>query len=150
MQDRATTMEIAQDTALDATLAAVLQGYDFIGNRRKRLGSDAFTTRAMLRKVTCVMGEDAARMFYAPGRFTRVGAMPVMTLMLLQDFDSVQMLDGAELRHRKDMFLALTTPQQLARLEDVARKEWHARIESVSARVSHAAYRTARPACERR
>ena len=128
MQDRATTMEIAQDTALDATLAAVLQGYDFIGNRRKRLGSDAFTTRAMLRKVTCVMGEDAARMFYAPGRFTRVGAMPVMTLMLLQDFDSVQMLDGAELRHRKDMFLALTTPQQLARLEDVARKEWRARI----------------------
>src|SRR5688572_22901840 len=97
MPKRATKTEIATDNTFDATLAAVRQGYDFIANRRERLGSDAFTTRAMLRKVTCVMGEDAARMFYAPGRFTRVGAMPVMTLMLLQDFDSVQMLDGAAL-----------------------------------------------------
>jgi hypothetical protein len=126
MPNRAAKTEIASDKTLDATLAALLQGYEFIRRRCERLGSDAFTTRAMLQKATCVMGEDAARMFYAPGRFTRVGAMPVMTLMLLQDFDSVQMLDGAALRHRKDMFLALATPPQIARLEQVARKEWRA------------------------
>ena len=112
----------------------VLQGYDFIRRRCERFGSDAFTTRAMLQSATCVVGEDAARMFYAPGRFTRVGAMPVMTLMLLQDFDSVQMLDGAALRHRKDMFLALATPPQIARLEEIARKEWRARIADWQAR----------------
>ncbi len=119
---------IAQDTTFDATLAAVLQGYNFIRERCKRLGSDAFTTRAMLHPVTCAMGEDAARMFYAPGRFSRVGAMPVMTLMLLQDFDSVAMLDGPALHHRKDMFIALGTPAQLARLEEISRREWRARI----------------------
>lgn len=119
---------IAQDTIPDATLAALFQGYDFIRRRCERLGSDAFTTRAMLHKVTCVMGEDAARMFYAPGRFSRVGAMPVMTLMLLQDYDSVAMLDGAALRHRKSMFVALAGPTQLARLEEIAQQEWRARI----------------------
>ena len=134
MPNRATKTEIANDKTLDATLAALLQGYDFIRRRCERFGSDAFTTRAMLQSATCVVGEDAARMFYAPGRFTRVGAMPVMTLMLLQDFDSVQMLDGAALRHRKDMFLALATPPQIARLEEIARKEWRARIADWQAR----------------
>lgn len=128
MLTRTPKMTIPRDRALDASLAAILQGYEFIGKRCERLGSDAFTTRAMLQMVTCAMGEDAARMFYAPGRFTRVGAMPVMTLKLLQDYDSVQTLDGAELRHRKDMFQSLATPAQIARLEEIARKEWRARI----------------------
>jgi fatty-acid peroxygenase len=59
-----------------------------------------------------VTGEDAARMFYTPDRFTRVGAMPIITAKLLQDFGSVQMLDGAPFRHRKSMFMTLVAPRR--------------------------------------
>lgn len=61
---------------------------------------DAFETRIMLQRAICTMGEDAAKMFYVPQRFTRIEALPPTALFLLQDEASVIMHD-AEYRHRR-------------------------------------------------
>jgi fatty-acid peroxygenase len=121
---------IPRDPSFDSTFALRREGYDFISRRCDRLGSDIFSTRLMLRRVICVRGADAARMFYDGDRFTRSGAMPQITLRLLQDKGSVQQLDGAAHRHRKAMFLSmLLAPEQIERLTADFRREWLAAIE---------------------
>ncbi|MFC0201125.1 cytochrome P450 [Paracoccus rhizosphaerae] len=92
---------------MDHTLAFLREGYGFIGARCDAFGTDMFQTRIMLRRVTCLRGEEAARMFYGGGCFTRRSAMPPTVLRLLQDKGSVQMLDGAAHRHRKALFIDL-------------------------------------------
>jgi hypothetical protein len=62
--------------ATDRTIALLSEGYTFIGGRARRYQSDAFDSRLMLRRAVCTVGEEAARMVYAPGRFTRKGAVP--------------------------------------------------------------------------
>jgi fatty-acid peroxygenase len=95
----------------DHSYAFLREGYDFIGNRCAELGSDVFRARLMLWRVICMRGASAAEVFYASDKFTRRGAMPLTVLMLLQDFGSVQMLDGKAHRHRKAMFTAIGRPQ---------------------------------------
>ena len=48
----------------------------------------------MLTPAVCAQGEDAARMFYQPSRFTRRNALPSSALRLVQDRGSVMTLDG--------------------------------------------------------
>ncbi|HWK63984.1 MAG TPA: cytochrome P450 [Rhizobiaceae bacterium] len=115
----------------DSTLAFLSEGYDFVSRRCRRLGSDVFTTRIMLRKVVCVRGAAAAEMFYGHGHFTRKGAMPQTVLRLLQDKGSVQLLDGRRHRHRKAMFLAmLLPPAELERMRTLFRREWLLALEA--------------------
>jgi len=71
--------QIPQTRHFDSVLALVREGYDFISNRCARYGSDAFQTRLMLRRATCVLGAETARMFYQPGHFTRRDAIPQPT-----------------------------------------------------------------------
>ena len=119
---------VPRDPALDSTLALLSRGYTFIAEGCRRNRADAFETRLMLRGVVCTLGEDAARMFYEPGRFTRRGAMPETTLRLLQDRGSVQQLDGEAHDARKRLFLALMTPEARQRLLDIAADEWDRRL----------------------
>ncbi|WP_198117500.1 cytochrome P450 [Massilia rhizosphaerae] len=108
----------------DLSLAFLAEGYDFMPRRYAALGGDMFTARLMLRRALCVRGEDAARMFYQPGRFTRRHALPAPTLALLQDFGSVTALDGAAHRKRKAMFMSLFGPLERQRLVGLAAAEW--------------------------
>ncbi|MES0069597.1 hypothetical protein NKJ73_27915 [Mesorhizobium sp. M0074] len=71
--------------AFDSTLALLREGYDFISARCRRMNTDIFATRLMLRPAICVRGAEAAEMFYGGDHFTRIGAMPQTTLRLLQD-----------------------------------------------------------------
>lgn len=75
-----------------------------------------------------MMGEEAAEVFYTPGRFTRRRAMPLTTLLLLQDRGSVQMLDGEAHRWRKQMFLSLMAPERIRELVDLMRAAWEQRV----------------------
>ncbi|WNO54699.1 cytochrome P450 [Stakelama saccharophila] len=117
-------MPIPADPAFDSTLSFLREGYDYIGNRCRRLGSDIFTARLMLRPVTCIAGEDAARHFYDGEHFTRVGAMPPTTVRLLQDKGSVQALDGAAHRARKAMFLAMMDDAAIHAAGDMFDRQW--------------------------
>lgn len=98
---------IPRDRAFDSTFSLLAGGYDFISSRCASTGCSAFASRLLLRRVVFAKGADAARMFYAPGRFTRRGATPPTALLLLQDRGSVSILDGPAHRHRKGMFLHL-------------------------------------------
>ncbi|ODN70094.1 cytochrome P450 [Methylobrevis pamukkalensis] len=116
--------DIPRDSAPDATLALLREGYLFIGRRCDRLGSDIFATRLMLRRVICMRGKDAARLFYGSGAFTRRKAMPPTTFRLLQDVGSVQTLEGDIHRHRKAMFVhLLIDPVEIQRIVRLFRAE---------------------------
>jgi cytochrome P450 len=90
---------------VDSAPSLLQEGYAFISRRCDRLGTDAFRTRILLRPAVCMRGEEASRIFYGDGRFTRKGAMPASVQHLLQDKGSVQSLDGDAHRQRKQMFL---------------------------------------------
>jgi fatty-acid peroxygenase len=109
---------IPRDEAVDSSLAFKAEGYDYIGNRCRRFGSDIFEARLLGRRWYCVRGAAAARMFYVPGRFTRRGGLPLSALRLLQDEGSVAVLDGDAHRERKALLMSLMRPP---RLEDIAR-----------------------------
>ncbi|WP_420473922.1 cytochrome P450 [Noviherbaspirillum sp. ST9] len=122
-----------RDSSPDATLALLREGYGFISNRCRRLRSDVFETRLMLSRVTCAMGEDAAEMFYHPGRFTRKQALPPTALMLLQDVGSAQVLDGDAHRHRKRMLMSLVDEDRVRDLVANFEDAWQARIPAWTA-----------------
>ena len=112
----------------DQSLAFLAEGYEFMPRRYVALGSDMFAARLMLRRALCVRGEDAARMFYQPGRFTRRHALPAPTMALLQDFGSVMALDGEAHRKRKAMLMSLFGPLERQRLVGLAAAEWRAQF----------------------
>lgn len=119
---------VPRTKAVDSTLAFLREGYPFIQRRCAELGTDVFSTRLMGRRAICVSGHEASRMFWQPGRFTRRGAIPPTTLMLLQDAGSAQTLDGEDHRHRKAMMMSLQTPGDRARMVAIAQEEWRARV----------------------
>jgi fatty-acid peroxygenase len=123
--------QIPRDKSLDSTLALLSGGYTFIWKRCQRYQSDISETRLMFRKAVCVTGEEAARMFYHPDRFTRKGAMPPTALMPLQDKGSVQLLDGDAHRWRKRMFMSLMIPESVRQLVDMAAEQWRAHVEKL-------------------
>jgi fatty-acid peroxygenase len=120
--------DIPRDDALDGTLGFLREGYSYISSRCGELGSDLFRTRLMLASVTCMMGAEAAGIFYGGGRFTRAGAMPPSVLHLLQDKGSVQTMDGPAHRCRKQMFMAMMTPEKIEQLVSLFRTEWQAAL----------------------
>ncbi len=63
------TSPFPRDEFFDGTLSFFREGYAFVANRCRRYRSDAFETRLLLQRVICTQGEDAACMFYTPGRF---------------------------------------------------------------------------------
>src|SRR5262249_11543739 len=105
------------------------EGYGFISNLCERLGTDVFRTRLGLRQAVCMRGAAAAEIFYTGDRFTRVGAMPVTVLKLLQDYGSVQLLDGAPHRQRQRMFLEIASAPEAARLAQFFAREWSRSLE---------------------
>ena len=115
--------------ARDESVSLLREGYEFGRRRFRRCGSDVFATRLMLRPAVFLHGEEAAREFYAPGRMTRRGALPVTALTLLLDHGSVAMLDGADHAHRKQMFLSLMGREALDALADLVERHWRARLQ---------------------
>lgn len=117
--------DIPRDRSFDSTLAFLSEGNSFISNRCRRLGSDVFETRIMLQRAYCTLGEEAVRLFYDEDpAVTRRDAMPITTLMLLQGRGSVQTLEDAPHRRRKEMFMALMTRQSIQRLAEIMAECW--------------------------
>lgn len=119
---------IPRDPMPDATLPLWLRGYDYAGQRFEHFQTSVFRTRLLLRPVLVARGREAARMFYRPGRFTRVGAMPATAQTLLQDRGSVQTLSGAAHWHRKQLFLTLLDEPGRRRLVELMDESWQQRI----------------------
>jgi fatty-acid peroxygenase len=120
--------DLPSTPAPDTSLALLREGYEFIGKRCDNLNSDAFRTRLMLSPVVCMRGGDAAEAFYAGGRFSRERAMPANALKLLQDYGSVQMLEGDAHKHRKAMFLDALNADAVQALVSQFAQMWRERL----------------------
>ncbi len=116
--------QIPQDRSLDSTLALVFNGYKFISQRCQRYQSDIFQTRLLFQKTICFKGEEAAQVFYDPEKFKRKNAAPKRLKKTLFGESSIQGMDGAAHRHRKQMFMSLMTDEGIQRLADLTREQW--------------------------
>jgi fatty-acid peroxygenase len=111
-------------SGFDSTLALKRDPYGFIAEGCRRLHSDVFRTRLLLRPTICMMGRDAAALFYDEARFVRSAAAPVALRKTLFGRGGVQSLDGAAHRHRKQLFLELTSTVEAERLAAVTDAYW--------------------------
>ncbi len=100
----------------DDTLAFKLEGYAFIGNRCHAIGKDVFDTRIFLQRTICMLGADAARLFYDGDAMQREGVAPLRVQATLFGRGGVQSLDGEPHRIRKQLFLSLLKPEAVARM----------------------------------
>lgn len=125
---------LPSDGAWESAPALLLDGYEFIAKRRRRLRADAFRTRLLFRETICLGGADAARLFYDDTRFQRGGAAPRRAKKTLLGEGGVQGLDDAAHRHRKAMFMGLMTHESIARLAHLAGEEWRRSLAEWEAR----------------
>lgn len=119
---------IPRDKLPESTLALFRDGYEFIGKRCERLGSDVFQTRLMLQKTVCMRGPEAAQVFYDQRYFQRRGGAPLRVQKTLFGQGGVQNMDGEAHRHRKAMFMSLMSPESIARLVGLMSGEWRAAL----------------------
>lgn len=119
----------------DDTLVLALDGYAFIGNRCRELSTDVFETRLMLQRTICMLGADAAKLFYDGDHVQREGAAPNRLQSLLFGRAGIHTLDGQAHRTRKHLFISLLGPLEVERLRDLvlaalrtARDRWTGRV----------------------
>src|SRR5690625_5386036 len=108
--------------------------YRFISNQCNRHASDAFETRLLLQKMTCIRGEEAAKVFYDTAFFSRVGVAPSRISKTLFGRGGVQGMDGDVHRHRKMMFMSLLTVEKIGGLTQLASDIWNRQIGRASCR----------------
>jgi fatty-acid peroxygenase len=101
-----------------------LDPYEFISKRCRRYQSDVFETRLVLRKTICMMGTEAAELFYTSPHFVRSGAAPERLTKTLFGRGGVQALDDEPHRHRKQMFMSLMTPDRIEALAERTADGW--------------------------
>lgn len=115
---------IPSDRNPDSTMALMFEGYNFISDRCRRFDSDLFETRLMLEKTICMVGAEAARLFYDKELFRREGAAPDRLRKTLFGSMGVQGLDGEPHRERKGMLMSLMTPEAISRLAELTSRSW--------------------------
>lgn len=116
-------MPVPRDSHLDSSFALLREGYDFIGNRSRRLHSPVFQTRILLQRSYCLQGHDAAAMFYENPNLSRVGAAPRMLVKTLFGAGAIQGMDGPAHHARKALFIELLTRESAARLVEGVEQE---------------------------
>ncbi|MDY6782508.1 MAG: cytochrome P450 [Cyanobacteriota bacterium] len=116
---------IPEERTLDSTIALAIDGYEFISKRCQRYQSDIFQTRILLEKTICFKGEEAAKVFYDPEKFTRKNAAPKRINKTLFGQGGVQGMDGDAHHHRKQMFMSLMTDESIKKLADLTENWWH-------------------------
>ena len=93
-------MKMPRATEFDSTLSLLRQGYELVPNMSRKLGSDIYAGRLLLRKAIFMTGEEAARLFYDNEKFQRHDAMPKRVQKTLLGIGGVQGLDDECHRHR--------------------------------------------------
>jgi fatty-acid peroxygenase len=123
----ARTGTIPTRRVLDRSLALLREGYTFFVRRFHRWETDAFETRLLGRRSLCTRGREAVQLFYDGSRIRQARMVPRPIRRTLFGEGAVHLLDGEEHRHRKAMFLSVTTdPRSLAALSAIAARRWEA------------------------
>ena len=121
-------IEIPHDNHLESSLALAREGYTYIQRRCEELGSDIFQARLMFQPTICMIGEEAARVFYDTNLFQRTGAAPLRMQKTLLGQGSVQSLDDDAHRVRKAMFMEFMSAANIDRLAGLVAREWEQAI----------------------
>ncbi|MCP8615278.1 cytochrome P450 [Salirhabdus salicampi] len=119
---------VPKEDTFDSTRDLLREGYMFIKNRTDKFQSDLFETRILGKKVVCMTGEEAAKVFYDPEKFQRKGAVPYRLQQSLFGVNAIQTMDGKAHLHRKLLFMSLMTPEHQERLAKLTRQEWQASV----------------------
>ncbi len=115
---------IPREPSIESTLALLRDPYGFISKGCRRHGSDVFEARILLKPTICMLGADAARLFYDPRRFARRRAAPLRIQKTLFGRRGVQSMDDEAHRHRKQMFMALLAPARVDELLAITATWW--------------------------
>ncbi|WP_042144484.1 cytochrome P450 [Paucisalibacillus sp. EB02] len=106
--------QIPIDKGIDNTPKLLLEGYNYITNRRNKFGRDIFETRVLGgQKAICIAGEEAVKTFYDEDKLIRDGAAPKRLRQTLFGEHAIQTIDGANHRHRKELFMSLMSKERL-------------------------------------
>jgi fatty-acid peroxygenase len=110
--------------AMKSVFSLWRNGYEFISKECQRLQSDVFTTKLGTKRYICMQGEEAAKIFYDTEKFTRVGAAPKFVQKTLFGEGGVQGLDGAQHRHRKELFMSFMAEENVEKLKRITNSEF--------------------------
>lgn len=119
-----TEKKIPKEPCLDKTLALLQEGYLFIPNRLKKYHSDVFETRLLGKRVICISGSEAAKLFYKEELFKRKGALPKRVQKTLFGVNAIQSMDGKKHLHRKKFFMSLLSLEYEEQLAGIVREKW--------------------------
>ncbi|MCP1146372.1 cytochrome P450 [Lysinibacillus endophyticus] len=121
--------QMPREEGLDHSLSLLKEGYRFIVNRREQLKSDIFETRLLGKKAICLVGSEAAELFYDEDKFQRSDAAPNRIVQTLFGKNSVQTLDGEEHRTRKELLMSVMTTEQINKLLDITELQWEKSLD---------------------
>jgi len=117
--------EIAVDKGIDNTLSFLLEGYHYISNRTNTFGRNMFKTRLLGGKLfICMVGEEAAEVFYDTHKFKRHGAAPKRVIQTLFGAKGLQTLDDNIHHHRKALFMDMMHKKSLKKINEIVKNEW--------------------------
>lgn len=123
--------QIPIDRGFDNTLSFLTEGYSYITNRTKRYHKDMFETRLLGgKKTVCMVGKEAADIFYDEEKFKRQGAAPKRLLKTLFGEGGVQTLDDGTHRNRKELFMSLMTEERLHDVIEIAKVQWKTSLKN--------------------
>lgn len=124
--------QIPREEGMDHSLGFLKEGYNFILNRRQSLDSDIFETRVLGKRIICMVGKDAAQLFYDTQRFKRNGAAPNRVVQTLFGKNSVQTLDGDKHKYRKALLMSVMNPEETQKLTEIMNLEFEQTIDKWS------------------
>ncbi len=119
-----------REKGIDNSFNLLREGYTYIINRSQNFDSDVFQTRLLGKKAICIVGKEAAEIFYDTEKFKRKNAAPNRLIQTLFGESGVQTLDEQAHEHRKKMFMSIMTPDRLKELNKIAKKQWELAIEN--------------------
>ncbi len=120
--------QFPQDQGFDQSLALIQEGYRFIRNRVERLESNIFEAHFFGKKVICMNGAEAAKLFYDPEKFQRKGATPKRIEKSFLGVNSIQAMDGQPHLERKQLLMSLMSTSQAKQMGDMVAEQWETLI----------------------
>lgn len=124
--------QMPREEGIDHSISLLKEGYHFILNRSRKFQSNIFETRILGKKAICMIGEEAAAVFYDPAKFQRQGAAPNRIVQTLFGKNSVQTLDDDDHKQRKEMIMSVMTPEQLDSLMEMTKLQWEQSLDKWS------------------
>ena len=116
--------KIIQEKAIDTTLSLLQEGYLFMKKRFEKYQTDLFETRLFCKKITCIRGKEAAKIFYNPEYFVRKNVAPKRVQKTLTGEKSIQGMDNLAHTHRKAFFVSLLDSDHAKEIARLIANEW--------------------------